>query len=162
MRPAYWWVLFAAAAVVLTGLYDWGLVTNCRHEGPTSSSVTLAMSSVLVARDRATSVEMCVVDGHCETRPFQPPPAFPTPGAFTRTKFTHVLPEGVTHQGSAGPPVKITVTLYDPGHTSVLTSSATLAPVTMNPGTGRRCHYAGYWVSAELRSDGALGYHQLA
>ena len=55
---------------------------------------------------------------------------------------------------------EITVTLYS-GGTSMLTSQATLGPVTMNPGTGRTCHYDGYWVSAELRSDDTLDYHRL-
>jgi len=148
-----------AAAAALSGC---GLVGNCQQEGPQTSSVSLAVSTDLVARDRVTEVKMCVVDGQCETQPL-PAPASPVrtgPLAFTGAEFTKVLPARVTQQGSAGPPIQLTVTLYS-GGTSVLTSQATLGPVTMNPGTGRTCHYNGYWVSAELRSDGTLDYHRL-
>lgn len=114
-----------------------------------------------MARDRATSVTVCVAGGHCETQLLPPPPALRGRLAFTGTRFTHVLPARVTRRGSAGPPVKITATLYA-RRTSVLTSQPTLGPVTMPSGTGRTCHFLGYWVTAKLRSDGVLGYHQFA
>ncbi|MBO0869440.1 MAG: hypothetical protein J2P15_12820 [Micromonosporaceae bacterium] len=141
----------------LAGVAGCGLVDDCR--GPETSSVSLAISADLVARDRATRVEVCVAGGQCETQPLPSPPASPArpgPLSLTSLDFTHVLPAPVTRQGSAGPPVLITVVLYA-GHTSVLTSRAEVAPVDMNPGNGRICHYKGYWVDVELRDNGTIG-----
>lgn len=153
--------LFAAALGSASGC---DLLDSCQGEGPQTSSVSLAISADLAARHGATRVKMCATDGRCETHPVPSPPASRAlhgPLAFTEAQFTHVLPTRVTRQGSAGPSVQLTAALYS-GNTLVLTSRATLGPVTMNPGTGRTCHYKGYWVSAELRSDGTLNYHRLA
>lgn len=138
------------AMAALSGASGCDLFNECEREGPQTSSVSLAISSDLVARDRATTVEVCVVGGRCETRPLP-----------SLSAFADLLPARVTRQGSAGPPVRITATLYD-GRTSVLASQATLGPVTMNPGISRTCHYPGYWVAAKLGSDGVLGYQQFA
>jgi hypothetical protein len=164
-----------AAVAVLLGLASLsaasgcGLVNSCQDQGPQTSSITLVDANYLPYHPSVDRVRLCVTDGQCETRPvpaahtLAPPSGTSAPPryAYSSLEFTQALPESVTRQGSSGPPVHITLTLYagaDPVHST----EATLGPVTMNPGGAQRCHYRGYWVSAELHRDGSLGYHMLS
>lgn len=152
-----WFIGALLLAAALVGVGGCGLGDNCH--GPDTSSIELAIPADLVARDGATRVELCVAGGQCETQPL-PPPASPNlrgPATVTGAAFTHVLPAQVSRQGSAGPPVRITVTLYARG-TPVLTSHAMAGPVTVNPGNGRACRSKGYWVDVELLDNGRIDY----
>jgi hypothetical protein len=95
--------------------------------------VSLRSAAYLAEHPSVTDVRMCVAGGRCQTR--------------------------AVRQGSDGPPVRLTVTMYA-GRIPVHTSQATLGPLTVNPGGG--CHVTGYWVFAELRADGSLGHGQVA
>ncbi len=160
-------------AAALLGLYgcDGPLSNDCPW---TTSSVTVQIPVDLVAADTATAAKLCVAGGHCQTQPLitaspaqaTAPSAAPSTRRLRQTPavratFTDVLPPSVARQGSDGPPVQLTLTLYSSGK-SVLTAQATLGPVNVVAGRPGTCHTTGYWVAAELHTDGTLSYQRFA
>jgi hypothetical protein len=142
--------------------------------GWTTSSVTVQIPVDLVASDAATTAKLCVVGGQCQIQPLVTPSwahettATATPSTArlrqlpeTGVTFTDVLPASVTRQGSDGPPVQLIMTLYA-SDKLVLTAEAILGPVNVVAGRPGTCHAKGYWVAAELHTDGTLGDQQFA
>lgn len=160
----------AATAVMEAGC---GAPDGCGSGGPDSSGVSLRSVSYLADHPSITAVRMCAAGGRCETQPVPPVHLVVAPTSTGSTgsasprpapqglEFDRVLPEAVTRDGSDGPPVRLTMTLYA-GHVPVRSGQATLGPLSVNPGGTRRCHFRNYRILAELRDDGSLGYQQLA